>query len=63
LSPTYILLEYFEVMVLSIHGLLLGGFALGAAAIDLGIGSGGRTIQNFVREVRGRFAVFTDIPS
>jgi hypothetical protein len=56
-------LEYFEVMVLSIHGLLLGGFALGAAAIDLGIGSGGRTIQNFVREVRGRFAVLTDIPS
>jgi hypothetical protein len=56
-------LGYFEVMVLSIQGLLLGGFALGAAAIDLGIGSGGRTIQNFVREVRGQVAVFTGTPS
>ena len=38
-------------------GVLFGAFALGAAALDLGIGSGGRTIQNFVREVGGMLAV------
>ena len=45
------------VMVLGMKGVLLGAFALGAAALDLGIGSGGRTIQNFVREVGGLLAV------
>lgn len=39
-------------MLLSVQGVLLGAFALGAAAIDLGIGSGGRTIQDFARKVR-----------
>lgn len=45
-------------MVLALQGLLFGAFALGAAAIDLGIGSGGRTIQNFVREVSKQFVIF-----
>jgi hypothetical protein len=44
-------------MVLGMKGVLLGAFALGAAALDLGVGSGGRTIQNFVREVGGFFTV------
>lgn len=38
-------------MVFKLQGALLGALALGAAALDLGIGSGGRTIQNFNREV------------
>lgn len=37
-------------MLFKLQGALLGALALGAAALDLGIGSGGRTIQNFNRE-------------
>jgi len=47
-------------MVLGMKGVLFSAFALGAAALDLGFGSGGRTIQDFVREV-GAVSSYFDV--